>query len=96
MKNQNCLFYRDCKEVGERDGVAVRIMSKIWGFFGGIWRGLEEKRDGQFVLLTTREELAASKVVDSYKNLKEVEMLFDDLKHFLKPTSAAMENDPLF
>ena len=43
----------------------------------------EEKLDGIFVLLTTREELAASKVVDSYKNLKEVEMLFDDLKHFV-------------
>ena len=43
----------------------------------------EEKRDGVFVLLTTREELAASCVVDSYKNLKEVEMLFDDLKHFV-------------
>ncbi len=43
----------------------------------------EEKRDGVFVLLTTREELTASKVVESYKNLKEVEMLFDDLKHFV-------------
>ncbi len=43
----------------------------------------EEKLDGIFVLLTTREELAADKVVDSYKNLKEVEMLFDDLKHFV-------------
>jgi transposase len=43
----------------------------------------EERLDGIFVLLTTREELAASKVVDSYKNLKEVEMLFDDLKHFV-------------
>jgi transposase len=43
----------------------------------------EEKLDGIFVLLTTRETLAADKVVDSYKNLKEVEMLFDDLKHFV-------------
>ena len=43
----------------------------------------EEKLDGIFVLLTTREELAAEKVVDCYKNLKEVEMLFDDLKHFV-------------
>jgi transposase len=43
----------------------------------------EQKRDGIFVLLTTREELTASRVVDSYKNLKEVEMLFDDLKHFV-------------
>jgi len=43
----------------------------------------EQKLDGIFVLLTTREDLAISKVVDSYKNLKEVEMLFDDLKHFV-------------
>jgi transposase len=43
----------------------------------------EAQRDGIFVLRTTREELAAGKVVDSYKNLKEVEMLFDDLKHFV-------------
>jgi len=43
----------------------------------------EQQRDGLFVLLTTREDLAISKVVDSYKDLKEVEMLFDDLKHFV-------------
>ena len=43
----------------------------------------EKQRDGIFVLLTTREDLTLSKVVDSYKNLKEVEMLFDDLKHFV-------------
>jgi transposase len=43
----------------------------------------EQKLDGIFVLLTTREDLAIGKVVDSYKNLKEVEMLFDDLKHFV-------------
>jgi transposase len=43
----------------------------------------EKKLDGIFVLLTTREDLAVGKVVDSYKNLKEVEMLFDDLKHFV-------------
>jgi transposase len=43
----------------------------------------EKRLDGIFVLLTTRKELAAGKVVDSYKNLKEVEMLFDDLKHFV-------------
>jgi transposase len=43
----------------------------------------ERQRDGIFVLLTTRDDLAISQVVDSYKNLKEVEMLFDDLKHFV-------------
>ena len=29
------------------------------------------------------DSLAIGQVVDSYKNLKEVEMLFDDLKHFV-------------
>lgn len=43
----------------------------------------EKNLDGIFVLLTTREDLSISKVVDSYKDLKEVEMLFDDLKHFV-------------
>ena len=43
----------------------------------------EKKGDGVFALLTTRKDLAASKIVDSYKNLIEVEMLFDDLKHFV-------------
>lgn len=43
----------------------------------------EKKWDGVFVLLTSREDLPAQKIVDSYKDLKEVEMLFDDLKHFV-------------
>jgi transposase len=43
----------------------------------------EEKFDGVFVLLTTRDALKAGKVVDSYKNLQEVESLFDDLKNFV-------------
>jgi transposase len=43
----------------------------------------EEKFDGVFVLLTTRDDLKVGKVVDSYKNLQEVESLFDDLKHFV-------------
>jgi transposase len=43
----------------------------------------ERKYDGIFVLLTNRSDLEKSKVVESYKNLKEVEMLFDDLKNFV-------------
>ncbi len=44
----------------------------------------EAKRyDGVFVLNTSRMELSPEKVVASYKNLQEVEMLFDDLKHFV-------------
>ena len=45
--------------------------------------GNEEPYDGIFILSTSRQDLAAEKIVDSYKNLKEVEMLFDDLKHFV-------------
>ena len=43
----------------------------------------EQKLDGVFTLLTTREDLPIAKVVDCYKNLKEVESLFHDLKHFV-------------
>jgi transposase len=43
----------------------------------------EDKFDGVFALLTTRDDLTVGKVVDSYKNLQEVESLFDDLKHFV-------------
>lgn len=39
--------------------------------------------DGVFVLSTSRTDLPAEKVVESYKNLQEVETLFDDLKHFV-------------
>lgn len=43
----------------------------------------EKKFDGIFVLLSSRYDLEACKVVESYKNLKEIEMLFDDLKNFV-------------
>jgi len=45
----------------------------------------EEKYDGIFILTTSREEndLETEKIVKSYKNLQEVEQLFDDLKHFV-------------
>ena len=43
----------------------------------------EKSFDGIFVLLSSRYDLKPSEVVESYKNLKEVEMLFDDLKNFV-------------
>ena len=44
----------------------------------------QEKRfDGIFVVLSNRYDLEPWKVVESYKNLKEVEILFDDLKNFV-------------
>ena len=43
----------------------------------------EKKFDGIFVLLSSRYDLKPDEVVESYKNLKEVEMLFDDLKNFV-------------
>ena len=43
----------------------------------------EKKFDGIFVLLTSRYDLEPWKVVQSYKNLQEVEILFDDLKNFV-------------
>lgn len=44
---------------------------------------LENRFDGIFILTTNRFDLSAEKVVESYKNLKEVELLFDDLKNFV-------------
>lgn len=43
----------------------------------------EEKYDGVFTLLANRDDLDAEKIVESYKNLQEVEILFDDLKNFV-------------
>jgi transposase len=43
----------------------------------------ERKFDGIFVLTTTREDLSPEIVVKEYKRLQEVELLFDDLKHFV-------------
>ncbi|MCP4762323.1 MAG: IS1634 family transposase [archaeon] len=43
----------------------------------------KEKTDGVFILTTSRSDIEIDKVVDSYKNLKEIEILFDDLKNFV-------------
>ncbi|MCP4395942.1 MAG: transposase [bacterium] len=55
---------------------------------------VEQKFDGMFALLSTRDELEAGKVIDSYKNLQEVETLFNDLKHFVDvhPIRHRLEN----
>jgi transposase len=42
-----------------------------------------ERLDGVFALLASRDDLAMHKVAESYKNLKEVEILFDDFKNFV-------------
>ena len=44
----------------------------------------ENKLDGIFILLTTRNDLDKAKVVESYKGLKEIEILFDDFKNFVE------------
>ncbi|MCP4991134.1 MAG: IS1634 family transposase [Colwellia sp.] len=43
----------------------------------------EERVEGIFVLLTSREDIDKKKVVASFKNLQEVEILFDDFKNFV-------------
>lgn len=43
----------------------------------------EKKSDGIFVLLSNRYDLEPWKIVQSYKNLQEIEILFDDLKNFV-------------
>lgn len=54
----------------------------------------EERLDGVFALLASRDDLAMDKVAESYKNLKEVEMLFDDFKNFvdIRPLRHWLEN----
>lgn len=43
----------------------------------------EGKSDGIFILRTGQTDIAATKIIDAYKDLQEVESLFDDLKHFV-------------
>jgi transposase len=45
----------------------------------------EKRFDGVFVILSNKkyEDLDTRKIVESYKNLKEVEMIHDDLKNFV-------------
>lgn len=43
----------------------------------------DEKYDGVFVLLSSNDSLKPDAVVASYKNLREVETLFDDFKNFV-------------
>jgi len=54
----------------------------------------EARLDGIFTLLTSRDELSTEKVVESYKNLQEVELLYDDLKNFvdIRPIRHWLEN----
>ena len=61
------------KETNEASGYSINEASMLY----------ENKLDGLFILTTNRTDLEIKKVVDAYKNLKEVEMLFDDLKHFV-------------
>ena len=44
---------------------------------------VDEKYDGVFVLTASKDDLEADTVVVSYKNLREVEDLFDDFKNFV-------------
>lgn len=43
----------------------------------------DEKYDGVFVILASRDDMTPDTVVTSYKNLREVETLFDDFKNFV-------------
>jgi len=43
----------------------------------------EEKYDGIFIIATNSHTMDARQIIDAYKNLQEVEILFDDLKNFV-------------
>jgi transposase len=54
----------------------------------------DKKYDGVFVLTASRSDLTPDTVVTSYKNLREVETLFDDFKNFvdIRPIRHRLEN----
>ena len=68
-------FFRITRDKGTNIALSYQINKEV----------LEEAKrlDGIFVLTTSQKEIEKSKVVDSYKNLQEVEMLFDDFKNFV-------------
>ena len=81
----------DCdKEIGK---IFVGFRSKFKKFFNfenkaSYSRNIEaiaqdKKYDGVFVLLASRDDMTPDTVVTSYKNLQEVETLFDDFKNFV-------------
>ena len=43
----------------------------------------EERFDGVFIITSNRYDLTPIEIIKSYKNLQEVEALFEDLKHFV-------------
>jgi len=43
----------------------------------------EKRFDGVFIITSNRFDLMPVEIIKSYKNLQEVELLFDDLKHFV-------------
>lgn len=51
----------------------------------GTEKTIKKRFDGVFVILSNKkyEDLDTRKIVESYKNLKEVEMIHDDLKNFV-------------
>jgi hypothetical protein len=68
-------FFQIERDEKTQHAIAFRLNQPIIDF--------EHKFDGVFALFTTRHDLHFGKVIDSYKNLQEVETLFDDLKHFV-------------
>ncbi len=64
-------FFQIARDEKRQQATGYRLKQAVIDF--------EHKFDGVFALLTTQDELDAGKIVDSYKNLKEVETFFDDL-----------------
>ncbi len=68
-------FFQIERDTKTRQATGYRLNQYVFDF--------EYKFDGVCALLTSRTDLEAGKVIDSYKNLQEVEPLFDDLKNFV-------------
>ncbi len=54
----------------------------------------EERFDGVFIITSNRYDISPVDIIKSYKNLQEVETLFEDLKHFvdIRPVRHWLEN----
>lgn len=68
-------FFKISREEGSNKAVGYKKNQKVIDS--------EEIKDGIFILISDRNDLPISKIVESYKNLKEVEQLYDDLKNFV-------------
>lgn len=74
-KNKYKKFYQILRDKGNKKSIGYQLnKDEIKA---------SQRLDGIFVLVTSRTDLKVEQVIESYKNLQEVEILFDDFKNFV-------------